>query len=85
MAGFIDILRTGAWLTAQRVRLVAIALLAACVLGAGFLIARDYTTSNTFVWTPTLVGNYDLMVDVRNVGSTALREAFTKLFFYQIQ
>jgi hypothetical protein len=53
--------------------------------GAGFLIARDYSTSNTFTWTPTTVGNYDIMVDVRNVGSTALRDAFEKVFFYQIQ
>ena len=41
MAGFIDILRTGAWLTAARVRMVALALLAASVIGAGFLIATS--------------------------------------------
>jgi len=33
MAGFIDILRTGAWLTRERMRLIALALLAAFVLG----------------------------------------------------
>src|ERR1019366_1474402 len=33
MAGFIDILRTGAWLTRERMRLVALALLAAFLLG----------------------------------------------------
>jgi alpha-1,2-mannosyltransferase len=48
MAGFIDILRTGAWLTAQRVRLVALALLAACVLGAGFLIATSNGLNDRF-------------------------------------
>ncbi|HEY7997281.1 MAG TPA: glycosyltransferase family 87 protein [Pseudolabrys sp.] len=41
MAGFIDILRSGAWLTRERMRLVAIALLAAMVLGAVFLIATS--------------------------------------------
>ncbi len=41
MAGFIDILRTGAWLTRERVRLVALALLAASAIGAGFLIATS--------------------------------------------
>ncbi len=41
IAGFIDILRSGSWLTRERVRLVAFALLAAFVLGAGFLIATS--------------------------------------------
>ncbi len=41
MAGFIDILRSGAWLTRERLRLVALALLAAFVLGAGFVIATS--------------------------------------------
>jgi Glycosyltransferase family 87 len=41
MAGFIDILRTGAWLTRERVRMVALALLAASAIGAGFLIATS--------------------------------------------
>ncbi len=41
MAGFIDILRSGAWLTRERMRLVAVALLAAMVLGAAFLIATS--------------------------------------------
>ena len=48
MAGFIDILRTGAWLTAKRVRLVALALLAAFVLGAGFLIATSNGLNDRF-------------------------------------
>ena len=41
MAGFIDILRTGAWLTAARLRMVALALLAASAIGAGFLVATS--------------------------------------------
>jgi alpha-1,2-mannosyltransferase len=48
MAGFIDILRTGAWLTRERVRLVALALLAAFVLGAGFLIATSNGLNDRF-------------------------------------
>ena len=41
MAGFIDLLRSGAWLTRERVRLVALALLTAYVIGSGFLIATS--------------------------------------------
>jgi alpha-1,2-mannosyltransferase len=48
MAGFIDILRTGAWLTRERMRLVALALLAAFVLGAGFLIATSDGLNDRF-------------------------------------
>jgi cytochrome c peroxidase len=52
--------------------------------GAGFNMVQDYAAANTFVWTPAATGNYDILVDVRNAGSTALREASAKLFFYQI-
>ena len=48
MAGFIDILRSGRWLTRERVRLVAFALLAAFVLGAGFLIATSDGLNDRF-------------------------------------
>ena len=48
MAGFIDLLRSGAWVTAQRVRLVALALLAASVIGAGFLIATSDGRNDRF-------------------------------------
>ena len=48
MAGFIDILRSGAWLTRERMRLVAFALLAAFVLGAGFLIATSNGLNDRF-------------------------------------
>ena len=48
MAGFIDILRSGRWLTRERVRLVAFALLAAFVLGAGFLIATSDGRNDRF-------------------------------------
>jgi manganese oxidase len=53
--------------------------------GSGFNIVQDYSAANTFVWTPSLPGAFDILVDVRNAGSSSLREAFTKLFFYQIQ
>jgi alpha-1,2-mannosyltransferase len=48
MAGFIDILRSGAWLTAERMRLIALALLAAAVIGAGFLIATSEGRNDHF-------------------------------------
>jgi len=53
--------------------------------GSGFTIVQNYSATNTFVWTPTAQGAYDILVDVRNAGSTAFREAFKKVLFYQIQ
>ena len=41
MAGFIGNLRSGAWLTSERVRLIALVLLAVSVIGAGLLIATS--------------------------------------------
>ena len=41
MAGFIELLRSGSWLTRERARLVAFALIAAFVIGGGFLIATS--------------------------------------------
>lgn len=48
MAGFIDLLRSGAWLTRERMRLVALALLAASVIGAGFLIVTSNGLNDRF-------------------------------------
>ena len=48
MAGFIDLLRSGAWLTRERVRLIALALLAAAVIGVGFLIATSDGRNDRF-------------------------------------
>ena len=48
MAGFIDILRSGRWLTRERMRLVSFVLLAAFVLGAGFLIATSDGCNDRF-------------------------------------
>jgi hypothetical protein len=46
MAGWIDNLRAGAWLTAARMRRVALAVLAAGIVGAGFLIATSSSGLN---------------------------------------
>jgi len=54
-------------------------------VGGTYVIAQDYTTINTWVWTPLSAGNYDIMVDTRAVGSTLFREALNNVFFYQIQ
>src|SRR5476651_2183119 len=48
MAGFIELLRSGAWLTAERVRLTALVLLAAAVLAACFLIATSDGRNDRF-------------------------------------
>lgn len=48
MAGFIDILRSGAWLTRERVRLIALALLAASAIGAGVVIATSDGLNDRF-------------------------------------
>ena len=48
MAAWIDTLRTGAWLTRERMRLVAFAVLAATLLGIGFLIATSDGLNDRF-------------------------------------
>ncbi|MGH6725211.1 MAG: glycosyltransferase family 87 protein [Pseudolabrys sp.] len=48
MAGFVDILRSGAWLTRERVRIVTFAMLAAFVLGAGFVAATSDGLNDRF-------------------------------------
>jgi FtsP/CotA-like multicopper oxidase with cupredoxin domain len=53
--------------------------------GSGYNIVQDYSPASTLLWTPAATGNYDIMVDVRNNGSTAFREALNKYFYYQIQ
>jgi Bacterial Ig domain len=54
-------------------------------VGGTYVIAQDYSTINTWVWTPLTAGNYDILVDTRAVGSTLFREALNQVFFYQIQ
>jgi len=48
MAGLIENLRTGAWVTRERVRLVTIGLLAAGLLGAVFLVATSDGRNDRF-------------------------------------
>jgi glycosyl transferase family 87 len=48
MAGFIDILRSGAWLTGQRMRAIALVLLAAMAIAACFLIATSDGLNDRF-------------------------------------
>ena len=48
MAGLIENLRTGAWVTRERVRLVTIGLLAAGLLGAVFLVATSDGCNDRF-------------------------------------
>jgi alpha-1,2-mannosyltransferase len=48
MAGFIDNLRSGTWLTAERVRLTAFVLLAVAVMAACFLIATSDGRNDRF-------------------------------------
>src|SRR6185437_13716203 len=48
MAGWIDSLRSGAWLTAERMRLVAFAVLAAGFIGGCFLIATSNGLNDRF-------------------------------------
>ena len=43
--------------------------------GGSWQIVRDYTTSNTFTWTPATVNSYSLEVDVRDQNATAAYEA----------
>jgi len=52
--------------------------------GAGYVTVQTYGPANTYVWTPTAAGNYDLFVEVRLAGSTVLRDAYTALYFYRI-
>jgi len=53
--------------------------------GAGFNVVQPYSTTNTYVFTPALAGNYDIFAEVRIVGSSANRDAFNEIQFYQIQ
>jgi hypothetical protein len=48
MAGAVDILRTGAWLTRERIRLVAFGLLAAMLIAIAFLVATSDGRSDRF-------------------------------------
>ena len=49
--------------------------------GSRWSIMRNYTTSNTFTWTPTGIGTYSLEVDVRDQNATASYEAVNNITF----
>jgi len=53
--------------------------------GSGFTVVQDYSTLPTWTWFPTVIGNFDLLIDVRNAGTTSVRDASTKIFLYRIQ
>ncbi len=48
--------------------------------GGAWRIVRDYSTSNTFSWTPATAGTYALEVDVRNQGATSSYERVSNIF-----
>lgn len=52
--------------------------------GSGFLLQKDYSTSNIWIWTPSATGAYDIFVEVRNAGTTVLRGAYNAVHYYQI-
>ena len=47
--------------------------------GGSWQIMRDYSTTNTFTWTPATAGAYPLEVDVRDQGGTDTYEAVKNL------
>ena len=49
--------------------------------GGAWRIARDYSTSNTFAWTPASAGTYYLEVDVRDQNATATYEAVSNITY----
>lgn len=52
--------------------------------GSGFAVVQDYSSANSWTWTPVSTGNYDIFVEVRSIGSTAERDAYATINFYQI-
>jgi cytochrome c peroxidase len=53
--------------------------------GSGYVLQRDYNPSNSWTWTPSAAGNYDVFVEVRTVGSSLQREAYNAIYFYQVR
>ncbi len=52
--------------------------------GGAWTMARDYSPSNTFTWTPTSDGSYALQVWVRNAGSTTSYDTWVGTPFFTI-
>jgi N-acetylmuramoyl-L-alanine amidase len=49
--------------------------------GGSWQIVRDYTTGNTFSWTPAAAGTYSLEVDVRDQNAAATYETVANISF----
>jgi len=49
--------------------------------GTTWAVARNYTTTNTWTWTPTTAGTYGIQVDMRTVGATVSRQAQANLVY----
>jgi hypothetical protein len=53
--------------------------------GTGWALAQDYSPSETFTWTPTAAGTYQLQVWVRSAGSTQAYESYKQSALIVIQ
>jgi M6 family metalloprotease-like protein len=51
---------------------------------AGWTIARDFSTANTWTWTPAQAGQYAIQVWVRSAGSTANYDAWKGSGYFDI-
>ncbi len=51
---------------------------------SGWVIAQDFSTSNTWIWTPSQAGQYAVQVWVRNAGSTANYDSWKGSGYFNI-
>jgi N-acetylmuramoyl-L-alanine amidase len=51
---------------------------------SGWAMVRDYSTSNSWTWTPSQAGQYAIQVWVRNAGSTANYDAWKGSGYFDI-
>ena len=51
---------------------------------SGWTMTRDFSTSNTWTWTPAQAGQYAIQVWVRNAGSTANYDAWNGSGYFNI-
>ena len=49
--------------------------------GGAWRIARDYSTSSTFGWSPAIAGSYSLELDVRDQNASAVYEKVTNISY----
>jgi hypothetical protein len=50
----------------------------------GWTLAQDYSTSNTFAWTPPADGTYVVQALIRNAGSTNTYDAWTNSGYFTV-